>query len=146
MDDKSVLTENAAIQQYLADSKKADQLLPPVGNMQRYRVIEWLNFVATELHKGAGVFFHPAVTDAMKDEIFRPILVNKFKFVEEQLGKNAYISGDHFTLPDSYLFVILTWLPATKINIKDFPNTAKYFETLKQRASVMKSLKEEGLA
>lgn len=145
LDDLSVLTENAAIQQYLADSKNADKIFPPVGHMHRYHVIEWLNYVATDLHKGCGIFFSTAIPDQLKDDFFRPMLVNKLNFVEQQLTKNAYIAGDEFTLPDSYLFVILSWLPFAKINITDFPHTAKYFDMLKQRESVMKSLKEEGL-
>lgn len=145
LDDKSVLTENAAIQQYLADFKKADQLLPPVGHMQRYHVIEWLNFVATDLHKGFGPFFNSAIPDAVKDEVFRPTLINKLKFVEQQLSKNKFLAGDHFTLPDAYLCVILNWLPSAQVDIKKFPTLSNYFDTLKQRESVMKSFKEENL-
>lgn len=146
LNDKTILTENAAIQQYLADSKKADQLLPPVGHIQRYHVIEWLNYVATDLHKGAGIFFSTAIPDSLKDDFFRPMLVNKLKIAEQQLAKNTFIAGDHFTIPDSYLFVILSWLPYAKIEIKDFPHLSTYFDRLKQRDSVIKSLKEEGLA
>jgi len=145
MDDKTILTENSAIQQYLADSKKADQLLPSVGNKQRYHVIEWLNFVATDLHKGCGVFFSTAIPDPIKNDVFRPALISKLKIADQQLAKTSYLSGNQFSLPDAYCFVILTWLPAAKIDFKDFPHIAKYFETLKQRGSVMKSLKEEGL-
>ncbi len=144
-DDKSILTENAAIQQYLADSKKADLLLPPVDQMPRYHVIEWLNFVATDLHKGFGPFFNPAIPNSVKDEVFRPTLINKLKLVEQQLTKNKFLTGDHFTLPDAYLCVILNWLPTAEIDINNFPMTTTYFAALKQRESVMKSFKEEGL-
>src|SRR5438105_3577122 len=65
LDDGTILTENAAIHQYLADFKKADQLFPLTG-IQRYRVIEWLNFVATDLHKGCGVFFSSMIPDEVK--------------------------------------------------------------------------------
>ncbi len=145
LDDKTILTENVAIQQYLADSKKADALLPSMG-VQRYHVIEWLSFVATELHKGCAPFFHPGIPAQVKDDIFRPALINKLKFVDQQLAKTSYLTGDHFSVADAYLFVILSWLPATQIDIKQFPHVEKYFEMLKQRESVVKSLKEEGLA
>ena len=144
LNDNTFLTEGAAIQQYLADSNKADQLLPPVGNIQRYHVIEWLTFIATELHKGCGVFFSSAISDQIKNDVFRPMLINKLKLVEQQLAKSSFISGNQFSLADSYLFVILNWLQFASIDIKDFPHTAKYFATLAQRPSVMKSLKEEG--
>ncbi|HSW93054.1 MAG TPA: glutathione transferase GstA [Gammaproteobacteria bacterium] len=147
LDDKTVLTENAAILQYLADLKKADHLLPPVFDRQRYSIIEWLNFIATDLHKGCGVFFNPLIPDTLKNTLFRPLLVSKLKRVEDQLAKTAWIGGSHFTLPDAYLFVILRWLPYIQIDmVKDFPQSARYFETLKNRDSVMKSLKEEDLA
>ncbi len=144
LDDNTVLTENTAIQFYLAESKEAEQLLPAMGIL-RYRVMEWLNFIATDLHKGCGPFFNPKISDQAKDEIFRPILVTKLKIAEQQLSKNKFITGDHFTLPDAYLFIILSWLPAVKIDINQFPHLANYFNTLKQRESVIKSLKEEGL-
>lgn len=145
LDDKTILTENATIQQYLAESKKADRLLPAIGQIARYRVLEWLNFVATDLHKGTGIFFSTAIPDQLKDDFFRPMLVNKLKIVEQQLTKHSYIAGDQFTISDSYLFVILSWLPYTKIEIKDFPKISHYFDNVKQRDSVIKSLKEEGL-
>ncbi len=145
LNDKTLLTENAAIQQYLADSNKADNLLPPVGHIQRYHVIEWLNYVATDLHKGCGIFFSSAIPDQLKNDFFRPMLVNKLKIVEQQLAKNTYIAGNAFTVPDAYLFVILSWLPYAKIELNDFPKIARYFDQLKQRESILQSLKEEGL-
>jgi len=144
LDDNTILTENAAIQQYLADSKNATQLLPPVNHIQRYKVLEWLNFVATDLHKGCGVFFAASIPDQVKDDISRPSLISKLKFTDEHLSKNAYLVGNEFTLPDAYLFVILTWLPYAKIEIKNFPSLNKYFQTLQQRESIVSSLKQEG--
>jgi len=140
-----ILTENAAIQQYLADTFKAEQLLPPVSDIKRYRVLEWLNFIATDLHKGCSPFFNPMLSDQVKEEIFLPILKNKFHYVEQHLAKHKYLLGDQFTLPDCYLFVMLSWMPGVKLNITNFPALSQYFETLKKRESVTKSLKEEGL-
>lgn len=146
LDNNQVLTENSVIQQYLADTKKAENLLPPVGKMERYRVLEWLNFVSTELHKGCSPLFNPAIPETLKDEIFRPALKNKLAVVEKQLANNQYICGDHVTVADFYLFVILNWLHAIKIDITEFPKTAQYFGNLKKLESVKKALQEEGLA
>src|SRR3990167_6389729 len=69
---KEILTENAVILQYLADNAKATQLLPAIGDFNRYRVLEWLNYVATDLHKGIGILFNPAVTSELRDQLFMP--------------------------------------------------------------------------
>jgi glutathione S-transferase len=81
-DDKHLLTENAVIQQYLADTNKAYQLLPQLGEYKRYQVLEWLNFVSTELHKGFSPLFNPALDLGVKKEIFIPNLQKKFGFVD----------------------------------------------------------------
>jgi glutathione S-transferase len=144
-DDKHLLTENAVIQQYLADTNKAHQLLPPVGDFKRYEVLEWLNFVGTELHKGFGPLFSQIVPAELKNEIFIPVLKKKFAFLEQQLEKHKYIAGDHFALPDAYLFVILTWANAMGIDLNDCPAVMRHFAVLKLRASIQKSLQEEEL-
>jgi glutathione S-transferase len=143
--DNNVLTENAVIQQYLADTYKAEQLLPAVGNFQRYRVLEWLNFISTDLHKGCSPLFNANVPQDIKDTVFKPLLKTRLNFVEKNLQNSAYLTGDHFTLPDAYLFVVLTWLPYFKIELNEWPKLANYFDTLKQRASIQKSIAEEQL-
>ncbi len=140
----TVLTENTAIQQYLAEVNKADQLLPPVGDFKRYRVLEWLSFISTELHKGFGPLFNPNLSQEIKDQIIIPQLKNKFNYVEQQIKDNKFLLGDAFTLADSYLFVMLFWLPNVKIDMTEWPRLTKYFNAMKKHKSVEKSLKEEG--
>ena len=142
-DENKILTENAIIQQYLADTYKATNLLPPIGNFQRYRVLELLNYVGTDLHKGCSPLFNPNVPEAVKETIFRPLLKTRFNLVEKQLQKNKYFAGDTFTLPDSYLFVVLTWLPRLKIDSTEWPAISKYLEMLKERDSVKKAIHQQ---
>lgn len=142
---EDVLTENAVIQQYLADTNNAEQLLPKTGNMKRYRILEWQNFVSTELHKGCSPLFNPNISTEMKEEVIKPNLKNKLNFVNKHLEHNNYLSGQHFTLPDAYLFVILSWLENLAINIQDWPALANYFAEIKKRKSVQQALTEEGL-
>lgn len=52
--------------QYLADSVPDRQLLAPVNSISRYKTIEWLNYIATELHKGFTPLFHPATPEEFK--------------------------------------------------------------------------------
>lgn len=142
---QEILTENAAIQQYLADEFKATTLLPLVGNFKRYRVLEWLSFVSTDLHKGFAPLFDPRVSEENKEQIFKPNLKNKLKIVDAQLSKSEYLVSDSFTLPDGYLFVILRWFPHFKMELTEFSHVTRYKEMLKKRRSIQDSLAEESL-
>lgn len=143
IDDKQLLTENAVILQYLADTHHAERLLPAIG-LKRYRVLEWLNFITTELHKGFGPLFNPQMPEQVKKEITLPFLLKKFEFVDAHMGK-PFIMGDEFTLPDCYLFVMLLWAKNMKIDLSHCQNLTHFFEKAKQRDAVRKSLEEEGL-
>lgn len=143
LNDGAVLTENAVIQQYLADTHKANELLPPVGEIKRYHVLEWLNFVSTELHKGCSPFFNASIPEEIKDKVLLPALKNKLQFVDDHLKQSKYLTGETFTLADGYCFVILTWLPGLRINLIDYANINRYFNELKHRPSIIKALAEE---
>jgi glutathione S-transferase len=141
-----ILTENAAIQQYLADREHATSLLPPVNEFPRYQVIEWLNFVSTDLHKGCGPLFNPNLSQEIKEQIFIPAIKQKLAFVDQHLGKNKYLLGNNYTLPDAYLFVILTWMSHFKIDVTQWVHLSHYFSELHQRKAIKKSLQQEELS
>jgi glutathione S-transferase len=143
--DKEILTENAVILQYLADTHQLNFLLPPLGQLNRYRTLEWLNFVSTDLHRHCSPLFWSKVPQAVKDDLYWPTLNRKLAIVETQLQKNTYLMGDEFTLPDSYLFVILIWLAKLKAPMDDWPSLVRFFKTMRARASVQVSLREEEL-
>ena len=143
LDNQELLTENTVILQYLADQYSASQFLPPIANWQRYRVLEWLNFVSTDLHKNCGPLFNPKVPSELKQDVFLPILKNKLPIVENQLAKNAYLAGDHYSLADIYLLVVLRWLPHLGLGLSEWPSIEKYFTALKNRDAVKKALQEE---
>ena len=146
LDSGEILTENAVIIQYLADTNKAYQLLPPIGELKRYRVLEWLNYAATDLHKGLGLLFNPAITPDMKEKIFYPLIQTKLKYVNTQLQQHEFILGNHFTLPDAYIFVILSWAPHLGVDLTPWKNITRYFDGLRNRSSIHASLKEEANA
>ncbi len=147
LDNNELLTENIVIHQYLADTHKATNLLPAFGDKKRYRVVEWLSYVSSDLHKSFGPFFNPDVPEEIKEKVFKPILKRKFSAVEKQLQSNPFLAGDHFTLPDAYLFVVLRWMPTVaKVNLSEFPKLENYFSELKKRKSVQQALKEENLS
>lgn len=143
--DKKILTENSVIQQYLADTYNATELLPKIGDFKRYQVLEWLNFVSTELHKGFGPLFRPNYPTEAKEQFVIPLLKQKLMVVEKHLAQQKFLMGDHFTVPDAYLFIILRWLPGAKLDINEYPSLARYFSELTQRKSVHQALQEEGL-
>ncbi len=143
-DDGEVLTENAAIQQYLADTYHAKQLLSPVGDFRRYRILEWLNYISSDMHKSVGALFNPKLTEDMKNNITLPIIKARMDYLNSQLT-GRYLMGNDFTLPDGYLYVILRWMLFFKFNLADWPHMQKYFNELKQRPSILKSIQEEGL-
>ena len=142
LDNGEILTENAVVLQYLGD-KAGGQLLPTVGDLRRYRVLEWLNFVATELHKSFGPFFKPSGEETK--QFARDLVSSKFDFVEGRIGEKPFLMGDTFTLPDAYLFVMLGWLGAAKLDPALWPKLQAYRRRLEQRPSVRQVLEFEGL-
>lgn len=140
-----VLTENAVLLQYVAEQAQATTLFPPANDLKHYRILEWLNYVATELHKGIGALFNPNLPQDTKDKVTIPLIKSKMKFIDNHLSKNKYLMGDQFTLPDAYLFVMITWLINFKFDISEWPNAERFFNEMKNRESVKKSLEQEGL-
>jgi len=143
LDDGKILTENAAIQQYLADLGHGTKLLPAVGHFNRYRVIEWLSYVNSEFHKACGALFNPKIPQSVKDEVFIPIVKAKLDYLDKHLANSPYLL-DHHTLPDGYLFVILSWLPHFNMDLSHWKHVFKYFNELKKRPAIADALKEEG--
>jgi glutathione S-transferase len=75
-------------------------LVPPAGSMERYRVMEWLNFVTSELHKSFGPMFNPATPDTYK-AILRENIARRFDWLEKQVSDKQYLMGDKFTVADA---------------------------------------------
>ena len=146
LENGEILTENAVIMQYLADHYEASNLLPPVGDWQRYRVLEWLNYVSTELHKGFTPIFNPDISQELKETIFIPKVMEKFQYIDRGLKGRAYLVGRHFTLPDAYLFTVLRWAIGKKLPVQPLQSLMDYTAQLRLRKSVSDALIQEGLA
>ena len=139
------LTEGPAIVQWIADQVPERRLAPPAGTMERYRLMEWLNFITTELHKQFSPLFNPAYPEEGK-AINRAKLVERFEWVDGQLSGRQYLMGDDFTVADAYLFVVTNWTVPTKIDISAFGNLGAHRERVAKRPAVQQALKAEGLA
>lgn len=139
-----VLTEDAVILQYLAELKADAGLLPPAGSMERWRVLEWLNFISSELHKTLGTLFNPAVTPEWKSVILDRAAL-RLGFVNQALKGNAFLCGRHFTIADAYLFTIVSWTGLMKIDLAPWPELAAYQLRMAERPAVQQAMREEGL-
>jgi len=144
LDGGDVLTEGPAIVQYIADQKPESGLAPKPGTLDRYRVMEWLNFITSELHKGFTPLFKPNTPDEYK-QIARNNLSDRFAFVDGKLAGKQYLMGDKFTVADAYLFTILNWTNFQKIDLAPWPNLKAYVERVRARPKVQDALKAEGL-
>ena len=144
LDSGEVLTENAVILQYLGDRASWPEVLPPMGDFRRYRVLEMVNFITTELHKRFGYLFSPDTPDDMKPVVIRD-LGTKLDYANERLGDGPFLFGDDLTLPDPYLFVIAGWAEKMLGGLDRWPNLKAFRERMMERPSVRHVLRFEGL-
>ena len=143
--DGELMTEASVLVQYLADQKPESGLMPKPGDMARYRVQQWLAFVATELHKAFGPFFKPNTPEATK-EINREHIAKRLAYVDSKLAGRSYLMGDVFSAADAYLWTILGWAKHVGIDLSSFANIQRYLGTVAARPAVQKALRAEGLA
>jgi glutathione S-transferase len=143
LDSGEVLTENAVILQYLGDRTSWPEVLPPMGEFRRYRVLELLNFITTELHKRFGFLFNPNASDEFKQFVIGD-LRKKLDYIDGRLGAGPFLMGEQLTLPDPYLFVITGWAEKM-IGLDQWRNLVAFRERMLQRPSVRHVLKFEGL-
>jgi glutathione S-transferase len=142
--DGSVLTEASAIIQYLADSQSTIGLAPAHGTMERYRLLEWLGFISTEIHKGFGPLWNPATPDAVKAAT-KERLATRFALLDEALGSQPFLMGDKFTIADAYLFTVVNWTNFHGIDLSPFPNLQAFQARIAARPAVQQALEAEGL-
>lgn len=143
--DGRVLTEGAAILQYLADTHAESGLAPAAGSFERAKLQEWLNYIATEIHKSYGALFAPAATAAEKQAAAEK-LAKRLRYAENQLEKTPYIAGAHFSVADAYLYTVLRWAPLVSFSLSPFPALQHYREKLAARPSIIAAQKDEGIA
>ena len=144
LDDGQLLTEGPAIVQYLADLAPEKHLAPPAGTMARVRLQEWLNFIATELHKGFSPLYNPRAPEEWKG-VARELLAKRIALVAERLTGQDYLMGDDFTVADAYLFTVLNWAGFAKVDLSPWPVLGAYQARVAARPAVRAALQAEGL-
>ncbi|MHB1280866.1 MAG: glutathione transferase GstA [Acidithiobacillus sp.] len=144
LDDGQVLTEGPAIIQYLADRVPEKKLAPPMGTIERYRLMQWLNFISTELHKGFSPLFNPQAPEAWK-AVATAQLARRLGSVSLQLEGKDWLLGNDFTVADAYLFTVLGWGRYVGIELERWPVLKAYQDRVFMRPAVQSTLKAEGL-
>lgn len=134
LDSGELLTEIGVILQYLADLKPEAGLLPPAGTLARYRVMEWLSYIGSDVHKTIGPLFHPQMPEAAK-LIHQQNLERRLAYIEQRLAHQPYLTGEVFTVADAYLFVMMGWEPYFKFSLAPYPNLTRYHLRIASRPS-----------
>jgi glutathione S-transferase len=145
LDDGSRLSEGPIITQYIADRAGHRGLMPEAGSTARYQVMEWQNYVTSELHKSFSPLFGSAV-DAAGKSVFMASLAKKFAWVSERLRGRKYLTGDGFTAADAYLFTVARWAPFVKLDLSANTELQAFLERVAERPAVQAALRAEGLA
>lgn len=145
LDGGETLTEGAAIVQYIADQMPQAGLLPQAGTLARARVQQWLNYIATEMHKAHVPLFKADYPQVTKDMAIANVK-RAYDFVSAALADRPYLTGDAFTVADAYLFTIINWHNFIGLDLAPWPVLVAYQARVAARPAVQKAMREEGLA
>lgn len=139
------LTEGPVISQFIVEQAGTSQLLPGAGDDRRYRVLEWQTYISSELHKSFSPLFNAASEDATKRAALQE-LRRKFVWVDEQLTGRDFLTGQHFSVADAYLFTVARWTRLVGPDLSDLPQLQSYLARIAARPAVRDALRVEGLA
>lgn len=146
LDDREILTEGAAIVQYLADRHAPGKFAPVAGTVERARLNGHLNFISAELQKAFGPLFNPAITPEAREAALAN-LGRKLGMVDKTLSDGrAYLTGPGYTVADAYLFVVLSWAPNFGVDLARWPRLVAFSERVAARSAVQAAMSAEGLA
>ena len=145
LDDGTRLTEGPVIVQYLVDQRPGSDLLPAAGTMDRYRELEWLNYLTSEVHQRFyPIFKFGGFPDDVKGEL-RGDLDRRLAYVSDRLGERTWLLGDTFTVADGYLFTMLRWTGFLKVDLSRWPNLVAYRDRVAARPAVQAAMRDAGL-
>lgn len=143
LDDGDVLTEGPAIVQYVADLAPDKKLAPAAGTIERYHLVEWLNFISTEIHKNFSLLFNKDLPVEAQD-IARAALARRIGFAAGKLQHSTFLTGENFTVADGYLFTVLQWARPMKIDLAPWPPIVAFLDRVAARPAVRAALEAEG--
>jgi glutathione S-transferase len=143
LDDGTRMTEAHVLLQYIADQRPGT-LAPKFGTAERWKLMEWLGFIATEIHKGFGPLWNPQTPPEVRERTVQA-LGNRFTTISETLGKQPFLTGQGFTIADIYLFVTSNWSHYHKVDLTPWPALKEFQARVAARPAVQATLKAEGL-
>lgn len=145
LDGGEVLTEGAAVVQFIADSHPDAGLAPAGGTLERARLQEHLNFIASELHKAFTPLFDPSAPEAAK-QAAPAAVARRLDHVERLLADGrAHLLGERFSVADAYLFTVASWTGPTGIGLDRWPRLASFVARVAARPAVQTAMRAEGL-
>ncbi len=144
LDDGSHLSEGPIIVQYIADKARQTTLMPQAGSSERYRVMEWQNYITSELHKSFTPLFNSDLDGPAKKTLSK-VLRKKYEWVDRQLEGKEHLTGSAFTAADAYLFVVTGWAKLVGLDLSDLANLQHFLQRVAARPAVREALKTEGL-
>jgi glutathione S-transferase len=143
LDDGTYLSEASVILQYIAD-RKPGTIAPVFGTAERWKLMEWLAFISTEVHKNFSPLWNPQTPPEVRDRTVRA-LGNRLALIAKTLDSQPYLMGQAFTIADAYLFVVLNWSAMLKVDLTPWPALVAFQQRVMARPAVQKSLHAEGL-
>lgn len=144
LEDGTGLREGPAIVQYIADLVPEKRLAPANGTRARYELQSWLNFTATEVHKGFSPLFNPAFPDEGK-RISKDRIMARLEWVDGELAGKTFLLGEDFTVADAYLFVVTNWATPMQLDLSRLKNVVAWRERVAARPAVQRAMRAEGL-
>lgn len=144
LDSGELLTEGPVISQYLADLRPEAGLAPANGTLARYRLQEILGYINSEIHKSYSPLFNPAASAELREDRAQ-YLQKRYALLESILAASPYLTGDHFTIADAYLFTVTNWARIVKVDLSSFPNLLAFQKRVAERPAVQAAMRAEGL-
>lgn len=145
LDNGATFTETAALLQIIADHDKNHNLLPAVGTEARWRVLEMVAYISTELHKNFSLLFNPTIPKDLHPTV-KTSLVQRLKKLDQQLAKTDYLAAGQFSIADIYAFVVTGWTRFVGMDISELSHLTAFTARIAERPHVQAALKQEGLA
>ncbi|MCF8534066.1 MAG: glutathione S-transferase C-terminal domain-containing protein [Reyranella sp.] len=140
LDDGQILNEGPSVLQYLADRKPEAGLAPAWGTIERYQLIDTLNYLSTEVHK--RIFYNvfaPTVPEAAKAAA-KAQLEPTLDAIAKRLGDRETLVGGKFTVADAYLVTILNWSAFVGADLAKWPTLKAYHQRHLARPSVAQAM------
>ncbi len=141
LNDGSLLSENAAILQYIA-ARYPQAELAPRDDFERARLQQWLCFIGTELHKGLFIpLFDRKAPDGTRAHTLKKY-ESRLNYLDNHLTGREFLL-DRVSVADAYLYTILNWTVPTRFYLTPWSAINAYHERLQKRPSVAKAFQEE---